>query len=115
MLRRCVRIVRGNGLRNLFRRDLPVAGRKRQHLVPRCLDCAGFVHVDVPAYGADHALIRFQARGDDREVRLRAADEEMHVALRAAKPRLNQRARLLTAVVQAVGVILFAVCAGNRR
>ena len=51
--------------------------------MPRRLDGAGFVNVDVARIGAQHALVRTKRGRDDRGVRLRSSDEKMHRGMRS--------------------------------
>ena len=57
---------------------------ERKHLVPRALDGARLVNVDVPALDAKDPLTRSEERLDDRRVRLGPTHEEMNLGVRDA-------------------------------
>ena len=69
----------------LLRGDLASGRGEGERLVAAVLHGAGLVDVDVGALRAEHALVRAEQGGDDRDIGLRAAHQEMDVGVGAVE------------------------------
>ena len=70
--------MRMNHCRNLLSGDFAVVRRQPQHLMSGCLNCTGFVNIDMGAFRTNDPLMGPQRSRNHRQVGLCAANQKMH-------------------------------------